>query len=66
MNLSKYRTQKKIEAGYIKLRAIAAEMAITAPTERSTPPVAITSVIPIANNINGTALFKTSIGFPYR
>jgi len=39
-------------------------IAITAPTERSTPPVAITSVIPIAASATGAARFSTSMRLP--
>ena len=53
-------------AGLISTAPMAAEMAITAPTDRSTPPVAITSVMPIATSIKARALFTTSIRFPYR
>jgi len=35
-----------------------------APTERSIPPVAITSVMPIASSATGAARFKISIGLP--
>src|SRR5690606_23530709 len=46
--------------------AVAPAIAITAPTERSIPPVAITSVIPIASSATGAARFKISIGLPNR
>ena len=45
---------------------VAPAMAITAPTERSMPPVAITSVIPIANSATGAARLRISIGLPNR
>ena len=54
------------KTGLINTEPIAAEMATTAPTERSTPPVAITRVIPSATNIKGAELLKTSIRFPYK
>ena len=53
-------------AGLISTAPMAAEMAITAPTERSTPPVAITIVIPIATSANGAPLLRTSMRFPYK
>jgi len=54
------------KAGFINTAPMAADMAMTAPTERSTPPVAITIVIPIATRINGAPLLTTSIRFPYK
>ena len=53
-------------AGLISTAPMAAEMAITAPTERSTPPVAITRVMPMATSASGAPSFSTSIRFPYR
>ncbi len=52
--------------GFIMIAATEAEIAITTPTERSTPPVAITSVMPIANSITVDALRIISIRLPYR
>ena len=46
--------------------AVAPAMAITAPTERSIPPVAMTSVIPMASSATGAARFRMSIGLPNR
>ena len=52
--------------GSIRMQATDAVMAMTAPTDRSTPPVAITSVMPIARMTVG-ALFRTmSTRLPYR
>ncbi len=42
--------------GSIRMAATEAEMAMTAPTERSTPPVAITTVMPIASRIGRRAV----------
>ena len=50
--------------GLINTAPIAAEIAITAPTERSTPPVAITNVIPIATSMSGAPLLKMSMRLP--
>jgi hypothetical protein len=44
--------------------ATAPLMAITAPTDRSTPPVAITSVMPSASNMTGAARLKISTTLP--
>ena len=52
--------------GLINTAPIAAEIAITAPTERSTPPVAITNVIPIATNMSGAPSMKMSMILPYK
>lgn len=41
-------------------------MAMTAPTDRSMPPVAITSVMPIASSATGAARLRISIGLPNR
>ncbi len=46
--------------------ATAPEMAMTAPTERSTPLVAITAVIPMARIATGAPRFSTSIRLPNR
>ncbi len=53
-------------AGLINTVPIAAEIAITAPTERSMPPVAITNVIPIATKMSGAPLLKISMRLPYK
>src|SRR5258706_3558202 len=50
----------------IRESATAAVMAITGPTERSTPPVAITSVMPSASTMGGAPFHKISIILPYR
>ena len=41
-----------------------AEIAMTAPTDRSMPPVAITSVMPIASSMTGTPFRSTSTSEP--
>ena len=46
--------------------AVAPAIAITAPTDRSMPPVAITSVMPIASSATGAARLRISIGLPNR
>ena len=46
--------------------AVAAEMATTAPTDRSTPPVAMTIVMPIPSNIRIAPRFRMSIRKPDR
>ena len=51
-------------AGLISTVATAAEMATTAPTERSTPAVAITMVMPIASTISGAPRLMMSISEP--
>ncbi len=48
------------------MHATEAEMAMTAPTDRSTPPVAITTVMPIASTTVGALLRRMSIRLPYR
>ena len=42
------------------------EIAATAPTERSMPRVAMTSVIPSATSTTGAARRRMSTGAPYR
>ncbi len=44
--------------------AVAPAMAMMAPTERSIPPVAITSVMPIASSATGAARLRMSMGLP--
>ena len=46
--------------------AVAPAIAITAPTDRSMPPVAITSVMPMASSATGAARLRISIGLPNR
>ena len=46
--------------------AVAPAIAITAPTDRSIPPVAITSVMPIASSATGAARLRISMGLPNR
>ena len=48
------------------MQAVEAAMAMTAPTDRSTPPVAITSVIPMARMMIGVLFRRTSIKLPKR
>ena len=43
---------------------MAPEIAATAPTERSIPPVAITSVMPSATSISGAPKLRMSIRLP--
>ncbi len=50
--------------GSIRMAATEAEMAMTAPTERSTPPVAITTVMPIASRMVGALLRRMSMRLP--
>jgi hypothetical protein len=50
--------------GFIMIAATDALMAMTAPTERSTPPVAITRVMPIARIIVGEPWTRMSMTFP--
>jgi hypothetical protein len=50
----------------IRVVATAALMAATAPTERSTPPVAITAVMPIAISISGDPRLRMSTRLPKR
>ena len=50
--------------GLSMMQATEDEIAMTAPTDRSTPPVAITSVIPIARITVGALFRRTSIRFP--
>jgi hypothetical protein len=50
----------------ISVVATAAQMAATAPTERSTPPVAITAVMPIAISISGDPRLRMSTRLPKR
>ena len=50
--------------GLIMTAATDALMAMIAPTERSTPPVAITSVMPIARIIVGDPCTRMSITLP--
>ena len=45
-------------------QASAPEIATTAPTERSMPPVAITSVMPSATSISGAPKRRMSIRLP--
>ena len=45
--------------------AAAPAIAMTAPTERSIPLVAITSVMPMAMSATGAPRFSTSIRLPY-
>ncbi len=52
--------------GFIITAATEAAIAITAPTERSTPPVAMTSVIPSASRHTVDPLRRMSIRVPYR
>ena len=46
------------------VRATAPETAITAPTERSMPRVAITNVMPSATSISGALLRRMSMRAP--
>ena len=50
--------------GFIMTAAIEALMAMIAPTDRSTPPVAMTSVIPIARIMVGDPCTRISITLP--
>ena len=50
--------------GSIRMQATDAAIAITAPTERSTPPVAMTSVMPSARTTVGTLLRRMSTRLP--
>ena len=50
--------------GLIMMAATEDEIAMIAPTDRSTPPVAITSVIPIARIIVGDPWSRISIRLP--
>ena len=50
--------------GSTRMAATEAEMAMTAPTERSTPPVAITTVMPIASRMIGALLRRMSMRLP--
>ena len=52
--------------GFIKRAATEDTIAMMAPTERSTPPVAITSVMPMDNAITGVLFRRISIRLPYR
>ena len=52
--------------GSMRMHATDAEMAMTAPTERSTPPVAMTRVMPIARTTVGALLRRMSMRLPYR
>ncbi len=47
-------------------QAIAPAMAITAPTDRSMPPVAMTSVMPSATRISGVPKMRMEMRLPYR
>ncbi len=44
--------------------AVAPAMAMTAPTERSMPPVAMTSVMPIATRISGVPKMRIDTRLP--
>ena len=48
------------------IAATDAEMAMTAPTDRSTPPVAITSVMPMASSMIVEPLRRMSMRLPNR
>ena len=48
----------------MRIAATDAEIAMTAPTDRSTPPVAITSVIPSARSMTGAPLRGMSMRLP--
>ena len=48
------------------MHATEAEMAITAPTDRSTPPVAMTMVMPMASTTVGALSRRMSMRLPYR
>ena len=50
--------------GSMRIAATEAEMAMTAPTERSTPPVAMTTVMPIASRMVGALLRRMSMRLP--
>ena len=52
--------------GFIKMPATEAAIAIVAPTDRSTPAVAITRVMPMASSITVEPLRKMSIKLPCR
>ncbi len=52
--------------GSMRMQATDAEIAMTAPTDRSTPPVAMTRVIPIASTTVGALLRRMSTRLPYR
>ncbi len=50
--------------GSMRMQATDAAIAITAPTERSTPPVAMTRVMPIARTTVGALLRRMSTRLP--
>ncbi|EIT52133.1 hypothetical protein YPPY102_4416 [Yersinia pestis PY-102] len=48
----------------VNVAAVAPAIAMTAPTDKSMPPVAMTNVIPSANKATGAPRFKISIILP--
>ena len=50
--------------GSMRMAATEAEMAMIAPTDRSTPPVAMTTVMPIASRMVGALLRRMSMTLP--